>query len=157
MRTGDIAKALMLFPHKYYQLLLIASVNSHKQSFTLKQLVEGGGYFYINLNLALAEHLMTVPTHDRCLYINQYIDEIVKDICTETIIFDHIEILFEKPLKINPLALLKNLSRYRRLIAAWPGVIKDDALIYAKAGHHEYVKYPIEVDFTVIDIDRIKL
>jgi hypothetical protein len=83
-------------------------------------------------------------------------NEIVKDIDTETIIFDHTQIIFEKPLKINPLALLKNLSRHQKLIAAWPGEIKDNSLIYAKPGHPEYVKYHIEVDYTVVDLERIK-
>jgi len=120
-------------------------------------LAESDDYFYINLNLALAELLMTIPIHERCLYVDQYIDEIMQAIDTETVLFDHIEILFEKPLKTNPLALLKNLSRYRKLIAAWPGEIRDDTLIYAKPGHPEYVKYPIEVDYTVIDLDQMEL
>ena len=151
--TIDVEKALMLFPHKFYKLLLIAGANSHKRSHLLKQLAEGSDCFYTNLNLALAQRLMTVPINERCLHINQCIDEIVKDIDTETVLFDHIEILFEKSLKTNPLALLKNLSRNRKLIAAWPGIIKDESLMYAKPGHPEYVKYPIEVDFTVVDLD----
>ncbi len=150
----EIEKLMMIFPHKFYKLLLIAGADSHKKSMILKRLAEDSNHVYINLNLAMAERLMMIPVQERCLYITQYMDEIVQDIGTETILFDHIEILFEKPLKTNPLALLKNLSRHRKLITAWPGIIKNNALIYAKPGHPEYVKYSIEVDYTVFDIDQ---
>jgi len=155
--TADIEKVLKFFDSKFYQLLLIAGCNLHKKSLLLKQLVEDGGYFYINLNLVLAQRLMVIPAHERSLVVSQYIDEIVHDINSEKILFDHIEILFEKPLKINPIALLKNLSRYRKLIVIWPGEINDDTLIYAKPGHPEYAKYLIEVDFTAINLDQIEL
>ncbi len=141
-------------PHKFYQLLLIAGDDSHKKSLLLKQIAESGNYAYANLNLALSERLMMIPSHERSLFVNQCIDEIINDISTEIVIFDHIEILFEKPLNIDPMALLKNISRHRKLISAWPGIIKDNTLIYAKPGHREYVKYPIEVDYTIIDIDQ---
>lgn len=153
---GKIDKLLMLFPHKFYQLLLIVGVNLEAKSLLLRELAKDGNYFYINLNLSLSERLMAIPSHERCLYINQYIDEIVQDIGNKTILFDHIGILFEKSMKINPLALLKNLSRHRKLIASWPGAIKNNSLIYAKPGHPEYVIYPIEVDYTVLDMDELK-
>lgn len=152
--TDEITNALMIFSHKFYQLLLIAGNDSHKKSLLLKQIAESGNYAYVNLNLALSERLMMISSHERSLFVNQCMDEIINGINAGTVIFDHIEILFEKPLNIDPMALLKNLSRHRKLISAWPGIIKDNTLIYAKPGHPEYVKYPIEVDYTIIDIDQ---
>ncbi|HHY42304.1 MAG TPA: BREX-3 system P-loop-containing protein BrxF [Thermoanaerobacterales bacterium] len=155
--TVGIDNLLRVFQKKFYQLLIIAGSNSKKKSLLLKLLTKDHNFFYINLNLELAQRLMTIPVHERPLLVSQCIDEIVKEINEERLIFDHIEILFEKPLKVNPLALLKNVSRYKKLVTIWSGEIRDDVLTYAKPGHPEYVKYYIEPDFTALDINRIKL
>ena len=54
----EVTNALMIFSHKFYQLLLIAGDDSHKKSLLLKQIAESGNYAYVNLNLALSERLM---------------------------------------------------------------------------------------------------
>ncbi|HHW03146.1 MAG TPA: BREX-3 system P-loop-containing protein BrxF [Thermoanaerobacterales bacterium] len=47
---------------------------------------------------------------------------------------DNTEILFEKHLKLDPIGTLKNISRYKKIIASTRGIIKDDCLVYARPG-----------------------
>jgi hypothetical protein len=39
----------------------------------------------------------------------------------ELLLVDNIELLFDRSLKLDPLTLLKQLSRVRRVVATWPG------------------------------------
>ncbi|MNW07490.1 hypothetical protein D3C71_2041140 [compost metagenome] len=57
------------------------------------------------------------------------------------LLLDNLEVLFEPSLKINPLDLIKRLAHSRRVVAVWPGEMRDDRLVYASMGHPEYRDY----------------
>ena len=116
-------------------------------------------YKYINLNLALSEKLKEIPLTERCLYVQDYIDEIIntasRNNSSDILILDNNEIIFSKHLQIDPLRLLKNISKYRKVISAWPGSIKDEYLTYAEPWHNDYVKYSLnDLECLYINLDR---
>lgn len=57
------------------------------------------------------------------------------------LVLDNIEIIFSKHLQVDPLGVLKNASKYKEMIVAWPGSIKNGYLTYAEPWHKDYVKY----------------
>jgi hypothetical protein len=59
------------------------------------------------------------------------------------LVLDNIEIIFSEHLQIDPLGVLKNISKYQETITAWPGYIKDGYLTYAEPWHKDYVKYSL--------------
>jgi len=139
---------------------------------------------YINLGLVLSKKLKEVPKAERCYYVQDYIDEIInnkeelpsnvycdvqdstcsstnsiinkyRDSENEILVLDNIEIIFSKHLKIDPLKRLKNISRYRKIIAFWPGYIKDEYLIYAEPWHKDYIRYHLnELECLYINFER---
>lgn len=57
---------------------------------------------------------------------------------------DHLEILFDPPLQLNAVELIKNASRRFVLIASWPGSSHDDSLSFGAADHPAYVRVPLD-------------
>jgi hypothetical protein len=57
------------------------------------------------------------------------------------LLLDNLEVLFEASLNINPLNVIKLLAHSRLVIAAWPGELRNDRLIYAGMGHPEHRDY----------------
>jgi hypothetical protein len=53
-------------------------------------------------------------------------------LCTE------IDLLFEPMLELDPLRLIRDISRRTRLVVTWPGSYLDDVLAYAVPDHGHY-------------------
>ena len=73
---------------------------------------------------------------------NGSLREIVGDVRNDApLLLDNLEVLFEASLNINPLNVIKLLAHSRLVIAAWPGELRNDRLIYAGMGHPEHRDY----------------
>ena len=157
LKEADIKNAMKILPYKYYHLVIIVSSEGHRISKILQDISKKQGYHYINLNLTLSEKLIRFPIDQRCFYVEDFINEILDSCHAEALVLDNIGILFEPHLKIDPLLLLKNLSRYRSLVVHWNGKIEEGHLIYATASHPDYKKYKIDkYDYIIIDTAQQK-
>jgi hypothetical protein len=157
LKALDIQNAIKILPHKYYKLILVVGPKDRQITGILKKMSLEFGYDYINLNLKLSEKLIRIPFDERCFYVEEYVNEIIESYHGTLLILDNIEILFEKHLKIDPLLLLKNLSRYKAIIAHWNGKVEDGYLIYAVPQHPDFAKYRMdEHDYIVIDVTQEK-
>ncbi|MFO7901458.1 MAG: BREX-3 system P-loop-containing protein BrxF, partial [Pirellulaceae bacterium] len=58
-----------------------------------------------------------------------------------SVILDNLEILFDTALQMDPLRLLKSVSRKRGIVASWNGTIGGNSLTYAEPDHPEYRLY----------------
>jgi hypothetical protein len=152
LKALDIQNAIKILPYKYYKLILVVGPKDRQISGILKKMSLEFGYDYINLNLKLSERLIRIPFDERCFYVEGYVNEIIESYRGSLLILDNIEILFEKHLKVDPLFLLKNLSRYKAIIAHWNGKAEDGHLIYAVPQHPDFAKYRMdEHDYIVIN------
>ena len=60
------------------------------------------------------------------------------------LLLDNIELLFDRTLQLNPLDLLKRHAHAGRVIAVWPGQLRENRLSYATTGHPEHQNYGID-------------
>jgi len=150
----DIQDAFILLPYKYYKLILLVGPIGSGKTKLLKRISADYNYDYINVNLQLSEKLINIPLEERCYYVDDFMEEILFQSKTDVTILDNIEILFSNHLKIDPLKLLKNISRYRKIIASWGGIYVNGILTYAEIGHSEHRKYKkSDLDVIVISIE----
>lgn len=124
-------------------VLLIGPPRSGKTAL-LAELSQRRNVTVLNVGAALGRQLLTVPSTRRHLQAA----DLMKDLTDETarqglLLLDNIELLFDSNLQLNPLDLLKRHAQARRVIAVWPGEIRERRLLYAVAGHPEYQDYGI--------------
>ena len=115
------------------------------------------GHDYLNLSLALSQRLLDTPHRQVALAVPQALDDLLAG--DGPLLVDHIELLFDPLLQIDPLRGLKLASRRRRLLVVWPGRLDDGgALIYAEPGHPEYRRYdPADLaDVAVLDAAALR-
>jgi len=144
---------LTLLQDHYYKLLLLVGGSGAGKTGILKSICESHSGKYINLNLALSAKLKDIPLSERSYHIGDYINEIISEHPGEFIAVDNIEILFSSHLKADPMRTLLNISKYKKTIAAWPGSVKDNYLVYAEPWHKDYVKYPVnKIECLYIDL-----
>lgn len=59
----------------------------------------------------------------------------------DLLLLDNLELLFDPSLQLDPLDVLKRHAHARRVVAVWPGQLRDGRLSYAELGHPEYREY----------------
>jgi hypothetical protein len=98
------------------------------------------GCQHINLSLVLSQRLLDTLRRQVAVTAPQALDDLLAG--DGPLLVDHIELLFDPLLQVDPLRGLKLASRRRRLLVIWPGRLADGAhLTYAEPGHPEYRRY----------------
>ena len=125
-------------------VLLIAPPRSGKSAL-LVQLSERRDTPVLNVGASLGRQLLAIPSTRRHLQAA----DLLKDLADETarhgmLLLDNIELLFDRTLQLNPLDLMKRHAHARRVIAVWPGELRERRLSYAATGHPEHQGYGID-------------
>lgn len=125
-------------------VLLIGPPRSGKTAL-LAELSERRGAPVLNVGAALGRQLLAVPSTRYHLQAADLMRELTGETVREgLLLLDNIELLFDRTLQLNPLDLLKRHARARRVIAVWPGGVRERRLSYAATGHPEHQDYGID-------------
>lgn len=111
---------------------------------------------HLNLSLDLSQQLLDTPLRQVPLIASEVVSRLLAG--NGPLLVDHIELLFEPILQVDPLRVLKLAARQRSLLVVWPGTIENGQLVYAQPGHPEYWRYdPADlVDVVVVDASTLR-
>lgn len=125
-------------------VLLIGPPRSGKSNL-LGQLAARRQVPVLSLGAALGRELLTVPSTRRHLQAADLLNGLADDFASHgLLLMDNIELLFDRTLQLSPLDLLKRHAHARRVVAVWPGDLREDRLSYATTGHPEHQDYGID-------------
>ena len=125
-------------------VLLIGHARTGKSSL-LGRLADNRQMRLLNVGMELGRKLLSVSSTRRHLQATDMLKELADDSSHNgLLIMDNIEILFDQTLKLSPLELLKRHAHARRVVAAWPGELREGRLSYATTGHPEHQDYGID-------------
>ncbi len=130
----------------YYHLLVVVS---NEEVDGGRYIAEGLGIRRVAVGEKLGEKLLEVPARSRPLKVAGLLENLLGDAKEDGVLLDRIEILFEESLQVEPLTLLRGVSRRRLVVAMWRGEIVADNLVYGVLGHPEYRSYPAR-DVTLV-------
>lgn len=144
-------QAINQVAHRIYKLLVVVLPVGSNQA-AIEELARLTGFCRVNVNLELSRKLLEIVSLDRRKQAPNLLKAPVEEGDPEGVILERLELLFEKSLELNPINCLKELARYRTVIAIWEGKFQDGHLVYAEFGHPEYRSYrPDEIgDIMVI-------
>jgi hypothetical protein len=106
----------------------------------------------MNIGATLATLLATLPQRQRQLQAITLLRQLADNYAGEDLLLiDNIELLFDHSLKLDPLGLLKQQAHSRRVVAVWPGELREGRLTYGEMEHPEHQDYSTEglVPFTI--------
>ncbi|MBR8836036.1 MAG: BREX-3 system P-loop-containing protein BrxF [Stigonema ocellatum SAG 48.90 = DSM 106950] len=148
------AKISSYFPQVaqlYYRLIIVPCDRTQKINF--QQIAEFSNNRYINVNLELSRGLLELTQRQRPLKAEELLRKIIGNSDHRVNLLEHLEILFDTSLKLDPLQCLQKLARNCTIVARWDGKIENNNLIYAELGHPEYRRYPVK-DFFIVNIEQ---
>lgn len=137
----QILDSLGYAPELYYRLILVVGPPGTGKTHALGEVARRLGAHPINVSLELSQRLLDVSARQRPRQVGRLLDDIVEGM-GGMVLLDNLEVLFERTLEQDPLRLLKGISRYRTVVAAWNGTMEDGSLVYGDHGHPEYRSYP---------------
>lgn len=91
----------------------------------------------ISLNLRLAQNLLKFQVDERADVVQNEVMTILTENRSSLLIKDF-EMLFDPRYKVDVVKLISEVSRLRKVIALWPGIISENNLIYANAESPDY-------------------
>lgn len=99
----------------------------------------------LNVGAALGRQLLTVPSTRRHLLATELLAELSRNTARNgLLLMDNIELLFDCNLRLNPIDLLKRHAHANRVIAVWPGDLRENRLSYATTVHPEHRDYAVD-------------
>jgi len=127
------------------KLILLVGRPGCGKSALLAELANRRGMKVMNVGAVLGGRLAAMPQRQRALQANVVMRELADEYASgDLLLLDNIELLFERAIKLDPLDLLKRHAHARRVVAVWPGELRDGRLSYAEMGHPEYQDYGLE-------------
>lgn len=137
---GKVKQSLKAAEGRYYKLVLLVGEPGSGKSTVLRDVANELAIPIINVNLELSLRLLDLTPKQRTFHFPKLLEEI-----TETnnsiLVLDHLELLFDKEMKQDPLRLLQKISRNHSIVASWNGSLEYGRLMYAVMGHPEYRNY----------------
>ena len=114
-------------------------------------------YPTISIGRELRAYLSDPNEIDRSQLASQWTLDRLKEMAPGPIVCHDVDLLFHPSLKINPLALLRRVSQFTKLIVLWPGAYKDGVLSYARPEHHHYLywKNPEDIEIKGVFDDAL--
>ena len=96
------------------------------------------GWLTLSVSRALARQLVDIPMRRRAAVVVAILEEAIEQLGSEVVVCTDLSLLFDPTHHLDPLALLRQLARERRLVVAWPGSYADGTLAYAVPEHSHY-------------------
>ncbi len=99
----------------------------------------------LRVGAELGNKLAALPQRRRQLQTTSILRELADQHAKDNLLLvDNIELLFDRTLQLDPLDLLKQHARVRRVVAVWPGQMNEGRLTYAATGHPEHQDYAVD-------------
>lgn len=136
----EIQAELVRVRGEHYKLLWVAGGKSADRSALLHSLAEAASGAFVDLGKALSSALLEVPPPLRTVSVEEILADRVGKFPGQAVCLDHLEILFEPSLQINPVALLKRISRHALIVASWPGTAEAENLLFGPPDHPSHMK-----------------
>src|SRR5699024_9576725 len=105
----------------------------------------------LNINVAISEQLLDIPPKLQAIKTQQIITEIIRNNPQKVIVIDNFEILFSPILKVKPIELFRELSRYKTIIVIRRYSYENNRLLYAVPEHIEYQETQINKNEMIIN------
>lgn len=156
VREPDWPDLLNRASNSYYKLILVVGPMGSGKTETLKR-IGAYGLQYLNFGEELSRRLLPRPKSSRAAEAEEIAIELIREQKSHRIALDNTEIIFEAPLLLHPIALLKRLSIDRVLIASWNGHFDEKKLVYGAPGHPAYQEhaYNAQDTFIIVPTDKI--
>ena len=100
----------------------------------------------ISINKELSDALKDIPAEQRGRFARSWLKDTIAGIQQDLIVCSNLDLLFHPSFKMDPFALICQLTRLKKIVFLWPGNYSSNVLSYAIPIHHHYRTWEISDD-----------
>ena len=123
------------------KLVIIVGKPGSGKSKIMRELGQKPGWKYVDSKKLLTDELLELPPKSRASEAAKLMSSILAAGDAKVILLDNTQVLFAPVLQIDPVEVLKKISRQQSIVAAWPGEYDGKNLIYLRNFGTEPVEY----------------
>lgn len=124
------------------RLVLIVGKPGSGKSKIMRELGLNRGWRYVDCRELVTDELLELVPKARPREAPHIMDKLLEAERADVILLDSVQVLFTPILHLDPLQLLRQLSKKRTIVAAWPGDYENGRLSYMETGLPEPKRYP---------------
>lgn len=117
-------------------VLLIGRPGSGKSK-VLRELATMRGWKYVDTRSLITDEILEMAPKARPQQVPYLMSDFLADLDGEVILLDGIEVLFAPVLNLDPLALIRQISRKHTLVVGWPGEVVSGNLMIDYNGNRK--------------------
>jgi hypothetical protein len=125
---------------EHYRLVWLAGGTDSERYALLRALAETEDGVFVEVGKKLSAALLEVPAPLRTASVEECFAACLGESSGFVACLNHLEILFDPSLRINPVTLVKRASRHALIVAAWPGSTKDGQLTFGSPDHPAFME-----------------
>nr|WP_290221384.1 BREX-3 system P-loop-containing protein BrxF [Trichocoleus desertorum] len=138
--------------HRHRLIVVVVTIGS-RQTLSFREVAAQLGFQYVNVNLELSRLLLEISKQQQPVKAFKLLnDEIIGQSAQQGLVLDHLEILFDVGLRLDPMRCLLDIARRYMVVARWTGSYERGYLVQAEPGHPEYVQYQTQ-DAVIISVE----
>lgn len=134
-RVADLDSLVKAASSAHYRLVWLVGGLTNYRSKLLQAFSESNGCPLVDIGQAMSQMLLDIPASLRPASVEECFADLLDATEGSPLCLDRLEILFEPSLKLYPSELVKNASRHRTILAAWPGTKDRGFLVFGPDGH----------------------
>lgn len=134
------------------KLVLVVGQPGSGKSKVMRELSALNGWEYVDARTLVTEELLELMPKARAAEAPQIMDSTLTKLEAAVVLLDGIQALFAPVLQLDPLVVLKQLSRNHVLVVAWPGQLENGKLIFSQNGRLPYREYDTQ-ELSLVQID----
>ena len=134
---------------EHFRLVWVAGGLSMARTSLLQETAWQENGRYVDVGRALSSALLDLSPALRPASVEECFSACLAPASSGPTCLDHLDILFEPSLKVNPITLVQHASRHTLLVASWPGSVSDDVLCFGPADH------PAHLEISQRDLESI--
>jgi hypothetical protein len=144
--VSEILEAMDSVRRAHYRMVWVAGGVSSERSRVLEAIALREQCPCLKVGRQLSGRLLDLPPRGRAAAAGDQFLDLLLASGSDTLCLDHLEILFDPVLRLQPVETVRNASRRFLIAASWPGEIDRSGLRFGPPGHpaHVGISLPME-------------
>ena len=142
LHIAGLLAALQTARREHFRVIWVVGGSASERSAVIRAVADAEDGAVLDVGRLLSAALIEIPSPHRAVSVDDAFSDMLSSGGKEVLCLDHLEILFETSLMLQPIDLVKNASRRFLLVASWPGTFAQDSLVFGPEDHPAHLKTP---------------